>query len=137
MAVRLWFDMAEVRAVTEDEYAMHRSLIRTFRLTWRNFRPLFWIYSRLSLLALLGSALALWVGIELVPHQDVGTVFLLTQAVIFLWILSRLWQRSSEILWYQGYASGVSPFAEASSFADESPMEPPPAPEAPPAEVSL
>ena len=101
MAVRLWFDMAEVRAVAEGEYAMRRALARAARLTWRNFGALFWIYFRLSLLTWVGTAAILWVWIEWVPHTAIARSFLATQAIIFLWILTRLWQRASETLWYQ------------------------------------
>jgi hypothetical protein len=101
MAVRLWFDMAEVQAVAEGEYAMRRSLARAGRLTWRNFGSLFWIYFPLSLLTWVGTAVILWVWIKFVPHRAIAASFLLTQAIIFLWILTRLWQRASETLWYQ------------------------------------
>jgi hypothetical protein len=104
MAVRLWFDMAEVHAVAENEHASRRALARAFRLTRRNFGALFWIYLRLSFLAWVGSALLLWVWIRFVPAEGLKRSFLITQAIIFLWILTRLWQRASETLWYQAHA---------------------------------
>jgi hypothetical protein len=137
MAVRLWFDMAEVGAVAEEEYAMRRSLLRAFRVTWNKLRSLFWLYLRPILVAVLGTALVLWVWIRWVPHQAVATSFFLSQTVILLWIFARLWQRSNEVLWYQQHAPAVSIFPEAPTPEVESVMEAPPAPEAPPAEVSL
>lgn len=137
MAVRLWFDMAEVGAVAEDEYAMRRSIVRAFRLAWRNLRSLFWLYFRPSLAATLGTALVLWVWVRWVPHRAVTTSFVLSQVVIFLWIFARLWQRSSEVLWYRQCAPTGSVFPEAFSPDSGSTMEPPPVPEAPRVEVSL
>jgi hypothetical protein len=137
MALRLWFDMAEVEAVAEDEYAMRRSVVHAFRVTWNNLRSLFWLFIRPILGAALGTALALWVWIRWVPHQAVTTSFLLSQGVILLWIFARLWQRASEVLWYQQHAPAVSIFPEAPTPGVGSVMEAPPAPEAPPAEVSL
>jgi hypothetical protein len=101
MAVRVWFDIAEVRAVAEDEYAMRRTFVRSFRMTWRNFGSLFWIYFLPSFLTWVGTAAALWLWVELVPHQAVTLTFLITQAIVFLWILTRLWQRANETLWYR------------------------------------
>jgi hypothetical protein len=137
LTVRLWFDIAEVGAVAEDEYAMHRSAVRAFRLIWQNLRALFWLFLRPILAAGLGTALALWVWIRWVPHQAVTSSFLLSQAVILLWIFARLWQRSSETLWYQQCAPVLNIFSEAPAPALEFVMEAPPAPQAPPADVSL
>jgi hypothetical protein len=137
MAVRLWFDIAEVGAVAEDEYAMRRSLLRASRLTRNNFRSLFWLYLRPILAGVLGTTLVLWAWIRWVPHQAVTTSFLLSQIVILLWIFVRLWQRSSEVLWYQQYAPEAGAFSELPSSDSGPMMEAPPAPEAPRAEVSL
>jgi hypothetical protein len=137
MAVRLWFDMAEVGAVAEDEYAMRRSLLRAFRVTWNKRRSLFWLYLGPVLVAAIGTALVLWVWVRWVPHQAVTTSFLLSQIVILLWIFARLWQRSSEVLWYQQYAPEAGAFPELPSSDSGPMMEAPPAPEAPRAEVSL
>jgi hypothetical protein len=137
MAVRIWSDMAEVGAVAEDEYAMRRSVVRAFHLTRNNLRYLLWLFFGPILVAAVGTTLLLWVWVRRIPHQAVTTSFLLSQAVILLWIFTRLWQRSSEVLWYQRHAPAVSLFPEASSPDSGSMMEAPPAPGAPPAEVSL
>lgn len=104
MWARLWFDMAEVIAVAENEYASRRAAARAFRLVWRNFRPLFWIYFRLSFLAWAGTAFFLWIWKRFVPAEGIRRSFFLMQAIIFLWILTRLWQRASETQWYQANA---------------------------------
>jgi hypothetical protein len=104
MWVRLWFDMAEVIAVAENEYASRRAVARAFRLVWRNFRSLFWIYFRLSFFAWAGTALCLWIWVRFIPAEGIRRSLLITQAIIFLWILTRLWQRASETLWYQANA---------------------------------
>lgn len=128
MAVRVWFDMAEVRAVAEDEYAMRRTFVGSFRLTWRNFGSLFWIYFAPSLVAWVGAAAGSWFWVEHVPHQAVTLAFLITQVVILLWIVTRLWQRASETLWYQQNAPAavVAPYAETARERDAYTMEAPP-----------
>ena len=51
MIVRVWFDMAQVIAVAENEKKMHRALRRAFGLLRRNFFSLFWLYLRVSIIA--------------------------------------------------------------------------------------
>ncbi len=147
MWVRLWFDMAEVIAVAENEFASRRAIGRAFRLVWRNFGPLFWIYFRLSFLAWIGAALLLWVWVRLVPAEGITRSLVITQAIVFLWILTRLWQRASETLWYQANApvpeaipaetyppleilplGGEPPAGSEPSMGPEPGSEPPPAP---------
>jgi len=100
MAVRLWFDMAQVRAVAEQEFAMRKTLFRAFRLTWNNFASLFWLYFRISFLAwfVLIFWLALWLHLS---GAHMGRKFLAFQIVLLWWIGTRLWQRASETVWYE------------------------------------
>ena len=112
MAVRVWFDIAEVEVVAEDEYAVRRTFVRAFRLTWRNFGSLFWIYFLPSFLTWIGTAALLWFWVRFVPHQAVALTLLITQLIVFLWIFTRLWQRASETLWYQQYAPAVVAYTE-------------------------
>jgi hypothetical protein len=137
VVVRLWFDMAEVSSVAEDEYAMRRSVVRAFGLIRNSLRSLLWLFLAPVLVEALVTLLVLFVWVRWVPHQAVATSFLLSQLVILLSVFTRLWQRSSEVLWYQQYAPTVSVFPEAPSPDLGLAIEPPPAPDAPPAQVSL
>lgn len=101
MAVRLWFDMAQVRAVVENERAMGRALVHALRLTLANFAALFWIYLRISLIAWTFSAATFWGWIKLVRPEWIGVSFLFGQAVLLVWLGTRLWLRASEMRWYQ------------------------------------
>lgn len=101
MAVRFWFDMAQIRAVAEDERAMRRTVWRALKLTLGNFFPLFWIYLRISLLAWAGLVAIAWVWVRWVRPESIGVSFLLGQALVLLWLGTRLWQRAAETLWYQ------------------------------------
>jgi hypothetical protein len=101
MAVRVWFDMAQVHTVAENEPAMRRALVHSLRLTLANFATIFWIYLRISLIAWLFSAAALWGWIKLVRPEWIGVSFFLGQAVLLVWLGTRLWQRAIETLWYQ------------------------------------
>jgi len=133
MAVRVWFDLAEVQAVAEDEYAMRRTFLRSFRLTRRHFGSVFWIYFLPSFVTWIVTAGGLWFLIEFVPHQAVGLSLLITQVIVFIWILTRLWQRASETLWYHQNAPGVAAVAyvEPPPPVSGAPMVDMPAPEPP------
>jgi hypothetical protein len=139
MVVRVWFDIAEVRAVAEDEYAMRRTFVSSFRLTLHNFGSLFWIYFAPSFLLWLGTAAGLWFWVSFVPHQAVTLAFLITQAIIFLWTLTRLWQRAAETLWYRQNApvAVVAPYLEPAASDLAGPMMDAPAPEKAFSEASL
>jgi hypothetical protein len=120
-AVRLWFDMAQVRAVAEDERAMRRALGRAFKITFGNFGSLYWMYLRISIVAWLVMAVPLWIWVRLVRPEWIGVSFLLTQLILLSWLGTRLWQRASETIWYQRRHPGVVKEPEAAP-------PPPPAP---------
>jgi hypothetical protein len=122
MAIRLWFDMAQVRAVAENERAMGRALVRALRLTLANFTTLFWIYLRISLIAWAFSAAAFWAWLNLVQPQWIGASFLLGQAVLLVSLGTRLWHRASEMLWYQQHRPAPPPPWE-SWFAPRAPTD--------------
>jgi hypothetical protein len=107
--VRLWFDMAQVIAVADDEKKMHRALRRAFTLLRRNFFALFWLYLRVSIIAwvLFGIGLHVWM-FHVNPQSNVAS-FLLSQLMILIWIGTRLWQRASEAIWYRNYQANQVP----------------------------
>ena len=106
-AVRLWFDMAQVRAVAKDERAIRRALGRAFKITFGNFGALYWMYLRISIVAWLMMAVLLWIWVRLVWPERIGVSFLLTQLIVLSWLGTRLWQRASETIWYQRRHPGV------------------------------
>jgi hypothetical protein len=120
MCLRLWFDMAQVIAVAEDERRMHKALRRAAGLVSRNFGSLFWLYFRISLVSWLvfGFALQLWKN-HLQP-DSILTAFFLGQAMMAFWLACRLWQRASEALWYRRYQAGA--FATAPATEPEPAM---------------
>jgi|SRR5882672_4105486 len=100
MCIRLWFDMAQVRAVVEEETGMLRNAGRAFKLTFSNFGSLFWMYFRISLLGWLVLALGLYVWAKMPPARSQWT-FLVLELVVLCGFGTRLWQRACEMIWYQ------------------------------------
>ncbi|MGB8541009.1 MAG: hypothetical protein WCD49_05150 [Candidatus Acidiferrales bacterium] len=119
MVLRLWFDMAQVIAVADDETRMHHSLRRAASLLRHNFGSLFWLYLRISLLAWIFCGLGLYLWMYVLNPLSITTAFLLTQLMLIFWIASRLWQRASEALWYRQYQATI---------VTEPAYSPPPAP---------
>lgn len=99
--VRLWFDMAQVITVVENEPKIRRSVAAAWRLLWRNFGSLFWLYFPICVLAHVvfygGLWLLLWYG----PAEAIFLSFLIGQLLILFWLGMRFWQRASEMAWYQ------------------------------------
>jgi hypothetical protein len=109
IVIRIWFDMAQVIAVADDEKRMHKALRRAFGLLRRNFFSLFWLYIRVSIIAvvIVGLCLRLWM-LGLKPESTVAA-FLISQFMLLIWIATRLWQRASEALWYRQHAAASVP----------------------------
>jgi len=103
IVTRLWFDMAQVIAVAEDEKKMRRALKISAGLLRRHFGSLFWLYFRISLIAWIIFGLGVYVWSHSLPPESTTTAFVLGQLVILSWIGTRLWQRASEALWYRKY----------------------------------
>lgn len=100
MCIRLWFDMAQVRAVVEEETGMWRNAGRAFKLTFSNFGSLFWMYLRISIVGWLVLALGLYIWAKMPPARSQLT-FLILELVVLCGFGTRLWQRACEMTWYQ------------------------------------
>lgn len=100
MMIRLWFDMAQVRAVVEEETGMWSNAGQALRLTLGNFRPLFWMYLRISVVGWLVLAAAAYFWSKMPPSRF-GWTLLLLEVIVLVGFGTRLWQRASEMVWYQ------------------------------------
>ncbi|HUM03917.1 MAG TPA: hypothetical protein VLT90_00555 [Terriglobales bacterium] len=100
MSIRLWFDMAQVRAVVEEESRMWSNAGRAFKVTFGKFASLFWMYFRISFLGWLVFAAGLYIWSKMPPARS-GLTFLVLEFVILFGFGVRLWQRACEMIWYQ------------------------------------
>ena len=100
MAIRLWFDMAQVHTVAYNEQAIRSSLRHALRTTRQNFASLFWMYFRISFVSWLILAIALCVWSRM-PGRMFGWSALMLEVVVLAWFAARLWQRASETVWYE------------------------------------
>ncbi|HEV2488554.1 MAG TPA: hypothetical protein VGT03_02005 [Candidatus Acidoferrales bacterium] len=109
MVLRLWFDIAEVHSVAQNERKVRRALAAAARITLGNFGRAFWLYLRISVIAWVGFCLGLWLWMFVLRPEAITTALLLSQLMILWWIGARLWQRASETLWYQQNAPVPAP----------------------------
>jgi len=109
MSLRLWFDMAQVIAVAVDERRMHRALRSAAKLLWHNFGSLFWLYLRISVVGWFPFAAGLHIWMRHLRPEGIRAAFFLSQVMILFWIGTRLWQRASEMQWYQKHQAALVP----------------------------
>jgi len=141
--VRLWFDIAQARAVVLKERGMWRNVWRSWRITWQELRHLYRIYICISLVAWVTLALGLVLWSHL-PATSTPLTFLVLELIVFAQLLTRLWQLSSAMTWYQRHpdaiAVGVIEVVEFTPLPPETiepePLPPgDPGPELPPADA--
>jgi hypothetical protein len=128
--VRLWFDIAQVRAVVQDERRMWPNIWKALGISWRNRLTLFRVYLCISGVAWAVLAVGMFVWSKLPPAATAVT-FVLLQLVILTQLGVRLWQRATAMTWYQRHAVIVP--ADTVEFTTPAPVEVI-KPEAPPAD---
>jgi hypothetical protein len=121
LAVRLWFDVAKVRAVALKERRMWRTLWRAWRLTWHDFFGLYWLYFRIVLLAWITCGLGLWLWTKL-PPTSYGLVFLVLELIVLAQVAARLWQLAGVMSWYQWHGHLVA--SDVATFTAPAVLEP-------------
>ncbi len=144
--VRLWFDMAQVRAVVQDERGMWRSTWKSWRMTWHSLGRLLWMYFAIALLAWIVTVICLVIWARLSPTALPAT-FVLLEVIVFTQLAARLWQLASAMTWYQThaeivpapivvYTTPVSPEVTETTAATSADLpSDEPAPELPPADA--
>ena len=118
--VRLWFDIAQVRAVVQDEHRMWPNLWKALDITWRNVSTLFRVYLCISGVAWVTLAFGMLIWDKLPPTATPLT-FLLLEFIILTQLLTRLWQRASAVTWYQRHAAMFP--SDAVDFTTAAPVE--------------
>ena len=107
LLLRLWFDLAKVRAVARNQRSMWRNMWESCALTWRNVGTLFWMYFRISLVA----AIPLLIGFLIwtaLPPTAIPATFILLEFIILSQLAARLWQLASATAWCKQHAEAVA-----------------------------
>jgi hypothetical protein len=120
LLVRLWFDVAKIRAVAQQERKMWRNLWRAFSITRRESGALLWMYFRISLVAWITLAVGCLIWLKLPPSAALA-IFLLLEMVLLVQLGTRLWQLASAMTWYKRHAEMVP--ADSVDFTTPHPVE--------------
>ncbi len=120
LVVRLWFDIAQVRAVAQNERGMWRNTWKAFGITFRRLPSLFWMYFRISLFAWVTLIVGLVIWAKLPPTATPVT-FVLLELILLAQLATRFWQLASAMTWYQRHAEVVP--ADSVDYTTPQPQE--------------
>jgi len=131
LILRLWFDMAEIYCVAQNERRVRRALRMAWRVTFGNFGGLFGLFLGIVIVACIGFGFGLWLWMYVLPPTAIWAAIFLGQAMTLWWIGTRLWQRSAETIWYQRHLAHAAAIPAAPHYPVVTP-QPPPSPMPPP-----
>jgi hypothetical protein len=109
--VRLWFDLAQVRAVAVNERKTRRDVAHTFGLALRRTWYVYGSYILIGVLVWVVTAVALLIWTKL-PGRAVLLTFLLLEVIMLAHIFGRLWQKACATTWYRLNPEPMTPVVE-------------------------
>jgi hypothetical protein len=104
--VRLWFDLAKVRAVARNERRMWSNMWAALGMTWRNLGTLFWMCFRISIVSWIVLLIGLLIWTKL-PPTAVPVTFVILELMMLVQLGTRLWQLAGMTTWYQRHPEPV------------------------------
>ncbi|HTT22667.1 MAG TPA: hypothetical protein VMG82_27305 [Candidatus Sulfotelmatobacter sp.] len=132
--LRIWFDLAEVDTVLNDQRAVRKSIAAALRHTFRNLVRLLASYVVVTVIAGIVLLAGLWIWMKFIAPENVLGAFVVAQITLFLLLIPRFWQRGIAVLYWQDrmlVPFGQSAIMEPSPVPVSAPVDQPAA-EAPP-----
>lgn len=99
--LRIWFDLAEVDIVLNDQRAVRKSIWAGLRHTFRSLGRLLGSYVVATLVAAIVLVGGLLCWRYFVPSESVLGAFLVSQLTLFLLLIPRFWQRGVAVSYWQ------------------------------------
>jgi hypothetical protein len=99
--LRIWFDLAEVDIVLNDQRAIRKSLAAGFRHTFRSLFRLLASYVISTVVAAIILLGGIWIWMKLVAPERVFGAFVIGQIILFLLLIPRFWQRGIAVSYWQ------------------------------------
>jgi len=124
--LRVWFDLAEVDVVLNDQRAVRKSLATALRHIFRSGLRLLANYVVATVLAVIFLVGGIWCWIHFVSSESIVGAFLLVQLILLLLLIPRFWQRGIAVAYWQQRM--LAPIVVAQSVIEQ-PVPPSPAPE--------
>jgi hypothetical protein len=110
-AFRIWFDLAEVDAVLNDQRAVRKSIWAGLKHTFRGLFRLMTAYVLITIMAAIFLVGGLGVWMRCVAPENWVGAYLMAQLVLFLLLIPRFWQRGAAVSYWQQYM--LAPVVEA------------------------
>lgn len=98
---RIWFDLAEVDIVLNDQRAVRKSIWSALKHTLRSLPRLLASYVLTAIFAAIILVAGLWIWLKFVSPESVAGAFLIGQIVLFLLLIPRFWQRGVAVSFWQ------------------------------------
>ena len=99
--LRIWFDLAEVDTVLNDQRAVRKSIAAAFRHTFRSLARLLGSYLVVTIVAAIVLVGGLWVWMKFVSPESVFGAFVIAQITLLLLLIPRFWQRGIAVSYWQ------------------------------------
>ena len=104
--VRLWLDIAKVRAVAQNEHSMLLNTLKSLDISQRGLGSLLWIYLRISLVAWIATMVAFLIWMK-VPPTAIWATFILLELIVLVQLGARLWQMAAVTVWFKDYLAAL------------------------------
>lgn len=99
--LRIWFDLAEVDTVLDDQRAVRKSIAAAFRHTFRRLVRLLSSYVIVTIVAAFFLIGGLWIWLKFVAPESVLGAFVIAQITLLLLLIPRFWQRGIAVSYWQ------------------------------------
>jgi hypothetical protein len=99
--LRIWFDLAEVDVVLNDQRAVRKSIATAFRHTFRSLAQLLTSYVVVTIVAAIVLVAGLWLWMKLIAPENVFGAFAIGQVALLLLLIPRFWQRGIAVSYWQ------------------------------------
>ena len=99
--LRIWFDLAEVDTVLNDQRAVRKSIATALRHTFRELARLLTSYVIVTTFAAFVLVGGLWAWMKFVAPENVLGAFMIAQITLFLLLVPRFWQRGIAVSYWQ------------------------------------
>src|SRR3984893_9403633 len=99
--LRIWFDLAEVDIVLNDQRAVRKSIAAGFRHTFRSLGRLLGSYLVATIVAALFLSVGLFLWMKSVAPESVVGALVMSQLTLLLLLIPRFWQRGVAVSYWQ------------------------------------
>jgi hypothetical protein len=107
-AIRIWFDLAQTEVVIKDQAKVRKSIAATYRSMKHNRLRLLGNYVAIALIAMAVLVSGLWIWIKIVPAPSVLGAFVVSQAILFVLLATRFWQRACAVAFFLQHSNEIA-----------------------------